>query len=1014
MHEPNLLNLLVCTFALTLLLAGPAAAQTGTITGTITDDESGDPLPGVNVLVVGTQSGAATGADGTYEITGVKPGTYTIRASFIGYGDETAEGVEVQSGETTVADIAMQQQAQGLDEVVVVGYGTEQAENLTGSVSSVQVDEVEGRPITDMSQALSGLAAGVNVTKGSGKPGADGARIRIRGVGTLGNSDPLVIVDGIPSSLSGLNPSDIESISVLKDAASAAIYGSRAANGVILVTTKQGRGGELQVQYDGYAGLQQPTRLMDMVFDMPTHMRLLNESKTNLGLSPQFPQEEIEAYESNSDPILYPNTNWYDWAFQNPTPVTSHTLSVRGGLEPLSYYLSGGYLGQDGLIGVTSKDRYNLRLNTEANLSSRFTVGTNLYGYWQEVQGDYNTMSLFLDAATTPGVVPYHDGRYGGAQARGEGFVGNPKAWLDSRDNSSTRRFFLGKAYAEWSILENLTAEVNGAIEIDDERSKNLNLPVTLYNLRTDEVARGQKDNITLNELDVLDRQLTFYSTLNYEERLGDHRLKVLGGTEAQSFRSESIGTSVEQIYSPNTPVLDAGSANPTSSGSVSEWALLSYFGRVQYNYSERYLLELNARYDGSSRFREGLRWGFFPSVSAGWRVSEEPFFPETNLVSNLKLRGSLGTLGNQQIGTYPYQSLYQLGLYYNFGGQLVQGAAQTALANQDIRWETTRTANVGIDLGLLEGRLNLTAEYFDKRTSDILVRVPVPDYLGNRTAPYQNIGRMRNTGWEASLSYNGSYEGFTFGAGANLTHVSNEVTQYKGETPAINGSFIIKEGLPYQSIYGYKVEGLFQSEEEVANAAEQGPLTAPGDLQYADLNGDGVISPDDRTVIGNTIPELNYGFNVDLGYKGVQLSALFQGLAGVDRYLEGKNVFPFVNGDRALAAEFWLDRWTPENRDTDVPRLTNPASYDWNYRNSEYWMQDGAYLRLKSLRLGYRLPPSWTQSLGIDHLQIYALGENLFTHTDFLGYDPERAPTDSGMGYPNVRTYTLGLQTRL
>jgi TonB-dependent starch-binding outer membrane protein SusC len=983
-----------------------------TVTGKVTD-ESGAGLPGVNVVLKGTASGTTTNGEGNYTLSIPDAQTGgTLIFSYIGYVTE-----EVPVNNRTSINIVLMPDIQSLSEVVVVGYGEQKKANLTGAVSSVSEEQLNGRPLTNMTQALSGLAAGVSVTQASGQPGNDNATIRIRGYGTIGdgNNNPLVLVDGIESSIAGINPNDIETITVLKDAASAAIYGSRAANGVILVTTKRGKKGRVTADYNTFFGWQSPTRLIDLVSDMPTHMELLNEAKANVGQAQRFSQSEIDTYRNANDPLLYPNTDWLKYYFGKPSYITQHNLSVSGGNDATVFNLSLGYLDQDGLVNITNTRRYNARLNLESKLNERFTIGTNLFGYGQRINGDYDVISTLIGEATSPGVVPvFPDGRFGGAQAAGEGLVGNPEGNFNNTDDHANRQFFLGKVYAQYQVIKGLTLQTNLALKYENEKESRLTSPFSLWNFRTDEVVRDVGQFINLSNANTQSRNITFFNTLNYIRAFGNHNVTLLLGHNLETFREEAFSASVSDLFSTATPVLGAGSRSPGVNGGISEWALLSYFGRLNYDYKSKYLFEANLRYDGSSRFSQNNRWGVFPSFSAGWVLTEENFLQDINFLNFLKLRGSWGRLGNQNIGIYPYQSVYDLNVYYNFGGALAQGIAQTELANSRIRWETTTTADVGVDAQLFNGKLNLTADYFHRLTDDILVQLPVPQTLGNKAAPFQNIAQVLNKGWEAEVRYQGKTGNFRYGIGANVTKVKNEVVKFKGETPAIEGVFITKEGIPFRSIYAYRYTGIFQTPDEVTNAPFQSNLTGPGDLRYENIDDDNRITGNDRQVIGNTIPEYTYGFTIDLGYKGFDLTALFQGVQNVDGYLQGHYVFPFpIGGERGMVPVKWLNRWTPDNTNSSVPRIVSQTDHNNNYLNSSYWMQDASYLRLKNIQVGYALPDKWVQKARMQHLRVYANAQNLFTFTKFEGFDPERSQTATTVTYPQVKVLSLGLQAK-
>ena len=988
-----------------------AENQQQSVSGKVTDS-SGSPLPGVTVVVKGTTQGTITDADGKYILTHI-PDDATLQFSFVGMRTQ-----EVAIAGQSNINVVLNDESIGIDEVVAVGYGIQKARKVTGSISKITDDAFVGRPLTDPSQALAGASTGVQVIQNSGQPGSENNQIRIRGVNTLtsGGQDPLVLVDGIASSMSNLNPNDIENVTVLKDAASAAIYGSRAAGGVILVTTKKGNAGKPVFEYNGYYGLQSPTRLLDLISDMATHMELINEAKTNVGVSPQFSQSEIDAYRVNRDPILYPNTDWNEVFYGTPRPIQNHNMSASGGNETVLYSLSLGYQGQEGLIGLINLDRYNLRANNEIKLTPKLKVNSTLSGSWETVTGPDDPMYGITLWATSPGVVPNYDGKYGGSQVPGDGDVGSPYAMWNSSNREKETQSFFGKLSLEYKITDGLTFQTNGGMTFNNSKVKMLEAPYELWNYRKDELASFSSgvSVISLYEDYSKDLLLTSYSTLNFEKEFKeDHYLNILFGQSIEKYKIERSSASVKDLYSIVTPVLGAGISEPTVGGSSAEWSLLSFFGRLNYDYKERYLFEANFRNDASSRFKKSNRWAFFPSFSIGWRISDEEFFPELNFVSDLKLRGSWGNLGNQNIGNYPYQAVYNIAQNYNYGGTLADGVAQTSLANEEIKWETTTTTDFALDLSLFKNRFNTSFDWFTRMTNDILVQLPIPLTMGNKSAPYQNIGEVRNQGWELEMSYRETFDDFKFNIGFNISHVQNEVVKYKGETPSINEQFIIKEGLPYQSIYGYKAIGIFQSVEEVAQSPVQDAShTAPGDIKYEDFSKDGIIDANDRQVIGNTIPKYNYGLNLGFSYKNFDFSALLQGSLDVDRYLRGVDVYPIATFDRGLIPKSWINRWTSENPSTTMPRITAP-DYSWNYSNSTFWMQDGSYLRLKNIQIGYNIPENVCNNIGIEDAKIYLNGKNLLTFTNYKGYDPERLSTDTSLGYPNTKIISIGLQIK-
>ncbi|MCY1719370.1 TonB-dependent receptor [Prolixibacteraceae bacterium Z1-6] len=994
-------------------------AKQGEVTGKVTD-ENGEPLPGVTIVIKGTTKGAVTNIDGNYTITDVTSGDILL-FSFVGMLSQ-----EIPVANQSKIDVAMKIDAIGIEEVVAVGYGTQKKVNLTGAISNVTAKELDARPITNMSNALSGLATGVYVSQSDGQPGRDEATIRIRGIGTLNDSNPLVLVDGIESSMSDINPNDVESISVLKDAASSAIYGSRAANGVILITSKKGAIGKLKVTYNGYYGIQSTTRKKDYLSDFATYMEMGNEAYANVGMAPIFAQSEIDLWKSSSDPIMTPNVDWVDVWLGDSAPVHSHFFSFAGGTEKTLYNFSLGYLDQEGITPDTWSKRYNFRMNWEGSILDNVKVGTNISGSWKDLE-DLDWAEIFHQM---PGI-PYErheDGRYGYAQALGAGTVNNPRAQWESREALERQTRFLGKIYLNWEIINGLKFSQNVAINYNNILNRTFQGQVDLWNFSENMIMRTLGDPESANNKNNEYFTITNYSTLNYAKTFSDdHNLNVLGGFSFEEYRKDQFGASIQEFHNNELQVLDAGLENPQVNGTASEWALMSYFGRVNYDYQGKYLFEANIRYDGSSRFKEGNKWGLFPSFSAGWRLSEEDFMSDIVWLDNLKLRASWGKLGNQNIGTYPYQTTYSLGQNYTMGEAVTSGIASTAVVNSDIKWETTTTTNIGVDATFF-GKLNVTAEYFDRLTDGILVPMEIPKTMGDKTKPVVNLAEVRNNGWEFSTNYQDKVGDLGYSLGFNISNVNNEVTKYQGEVRS-GGSFVTWEGYAFNSMYGYVCEGIIRTQEELDQLNAQAKelsgndgayyitnKTRPGDLKYKDLDGNGVIDSNDREIIGNTIPKYTYGISLGLNYKGFDFSALLQGVQGRDSYLEGVGIFPMgINGDRGQIPMEWVtDRYIPEDPSTwetaTLPRIVNIGSHNQNYKFSTSWKQDASFLRVKSVQLGYNIPN--TKSFGFEKIRVFFSGENLLTFTKFEGYDPERSQTATDITrYPLQKTVTFGAQ---
>jgi TonB-linked SusC/RagA family outer membrane protein len=1006
----------------TITAAGPVATPPPPITvhGKVVN-QKGEPLPGVTVTVKGG-SMAATDEKGEFTLTNVDPNALV---TFTGVNLET---YETRLHGRTRLDLTLEVRANKLNEVVIVGYGVQQKVNLSGSVATVNYDqELENRPITDVSSALSGLAPGLSVSQTTGQPGHTGSVLRVRGVGTLNTSDPLIIIDGVVGSLNNLNPDDVASISVLKDAASASIYGSRAANGVILVTTKRGRKGKTMVEYNAYAGIDRATHLFKPVTDYPTYMQLMNQinKADNPGNTDLFKPATIAAWQNATDRVLFPNTNWMDIMFGQGA-ITNHNVSISGGNDKTSVYLSMGYLYDKGIIQTTSAKKYSLRLNLDHKISDKLKVGGNIAGYWNNVQEPFDvTTLLYYSANSVPGETPklVKDGtvRYGGRNTVDESNnVANPLQYINTWFYPQTGEYAFGKLYGEWEILKGLKWQANGSADIYNKEIKQYKYAGAIQNLWN-----FQQNVVTVNNANtpsVLYQSntnslyLTFYSTLNYTRAFGQHHLNVLAGTSREYSQGSSFSGQIQGFPSNDTWELGAGLSQPQVSGSSSSYSLSSYFGRANYDYKGKYLLEANLRYDGSSRFAPGHRWGVFPSFSGAWRLSEEEFFKNAGLdfVNNLKFRGSWGKLGNQSINLYQFMNLYSAGLNYPFGGTVNAGLAPVSMANPDITWESTTTTDAGMDLTLFRQKLDMTFDWYDRETNHILEQLPLSFLYGGLTPPYQNVGKVRNRGWEVSATYKDKAGPVTWSLGGNLAYNTNTVVYFQGNPnviTAMGNNSVIKQGLPIDALYGYKADGTFKSQDEISKWAKQklSGTNKPGDLKYEDVKKDGVIDGNDRVYLGSVIPKYTYGFNAAVGYKGIVLSALFQGIAGVSRYYNNLWYTSAIRPGREINSHF-LNAWSAAHPNSNIPRLTTDNNSD-NTQASSFWVQNGSFLRLKNLQLTYTVPLKWVEHLGIARLQVYANAQNPFTWTKYNGLDPETGNyTDYQIENPNVRVLTFGL----
>ncbi|HVU54007.1 MAG TPA: TonB-dependent receptor [Puia sp.] len=985
-------------------------------------NQKGEPLAGVTIRVKGRRNMTSTNDNGEFTLEGVDA---NATLQFTGV---SVEDYETKLNGKTELTLTLTAKVNRLNEVVIVGYGTQKKLNLSGSVATVNYDqELENRPITDVSQALSGMAAGISVSQTTGQPGKGGAVLRVRGVGTLNDATPLVIIDGVVGSLNNLNPNDVASISILKDAASASIYGSRAANGVILVTTRRGKEGKTQVRYDGYAGFEKASHLFKPVTDYVTYMKLMNgiNKADNPGNIDLFKQSTIDAWQNATDRTLFPNTNWVDLIFGRGS-ITNHNLSISSGTDKTNFYLSMGYRYEKGIMESTDNRKYSLRLNLDHKVSNKIKVGGNIAAYWSRVNEPFDvTTLLYYSSNSTPGTTPYmvKNGQilYGGRNTDDESNnVINPLQYMRTWFFPQTGEYALGKLYGQWSILKDLQLDVNGSAETYNKEWKQYKLSGAVQNLWN-----FQKDQITVNNANVASVlqqdndnsiYLTLYSTLHYAHNFGDHHLSALAGLSREYYTIGSFSGSIQGFPGNNTWELNAGLSQPKVTGTSSENALASYFGRVNYDYKGKYIVEGNLRYDGSSRFGPDNHWGLFPSFSAAWRLSEENFFKGMGLafVDDIKLRGSWGRLGNQNIGLYQYMNLYSAGLNYIFGNALSAGLAPTKLSNPNITWESTTTTDAGADIMLLRQRLAITFDWYDRRTNDILVQVPLSSLYGGLTPPYQNVGVVSNKGWELALNYRDKVDDVSYAVGGNISSNTNVVVHYQGNPDVIQATAnnsIIKQGLPINAIYGYVAAGTFKNQDDIDKWAKQklSGSNKPGDLKYMDIKEDGVINGSDRTFLGSVIPKYVYGFNLQVGYKGVQLAALFQGVGKVSRYYSNLWYTTAIRPGREINSYF-LNAWSAANPNSNIPRLTLDNNSD-NTQASSFWVQDASYLRLKNLQLSYTVPDKWVRKVFVTGLQVYVNAQNPFTWTKYNGLDPESGDfTDYQIENPNVRIYTLGI----
>lgn len=998
--------------------------QTIVVSGVV-KDANGLPLPGVTIKVKGTNKGVLTGNNGSYRIEAVDEQAVLV-FSFIGY---VVQEVPV-AGQTQV-NVVLKEESSKLNEVVVVGYGTQKKANLTGAVATVGGDELTKRPVVSAAAMLEGTMPGVQINQGSGEPGNEGVSIRIRGNGTFSSagSDPLVLIDGVPGNFSDVNPTDIDNVSVLKDAASASIYGSRAANGVVLVTTKQGKAGKMSVQYDGNLGIYKPTKMFKLITNSAQYMELYNEARLNSGLNDVnslYPQDQIDLYRNSTDRLKYPNTDWLSLIFKT-APTQNHNLTFNGGNDKTTYNVSLGYVDQNGIIKGFNYKRYTGRVNLTSKMNDHIKFGTNILlkgGTTESIPG--GSKDLFLSAmsqAPTYGpFLPDGSGRYTYKAYDFEYNNKNAVAVLDKKFTHNTNDYAVNaQGWIEVQFTKDLSWYTKGAVNINMDKYKDFKSTIDEYYYRSGQLGTSLDLGKGLTDQDQQTVYTNLYSYLNYAHDFNGHNIKAQAGYSIEQSKYSYLQGYRKNFADESLQELNAGGADLQNAyGTSNQWAIMSYFGRLNYDYKGRYLLEGNLRYDGSSKFYGKNKWGIFPSFSAGWRVTEEQFVKDLSLnwLNNFKLRGSWGKLGNQKVAVggyeklYPYQALLDLTGNYSFDNStLSTGVAQTSLNNPDIKWETTTMTDIGADITLFKN-FNVTFDWYKKRTTDILRQSQVTAIVG-LSAPFINDGIVENTGVELGLNYNnviqsGALHGLSYNFGVNLDRFKNKLVKY-GQQDIYDYTTNL-EGQPIGNFYMLDVVGIFQSAQEVASSPKQfNDNTLPGDLKYKDVNGDGKIDANDRTLISGAYPKLNYSFNMGANFKGFDFSARFQGVYGVKSYVSGWGVTPFVQGSPPTTD--WLDRWTPEHPSTTTPRIywgwSAPQKFS---RASSYFLQDASYLRLKNVVLGYTLPAKVTKGIGLERVRLYFSGDNLFTSTKFKGLDPERYGNGDLVQYPQNKIYSFGL----
>lgn len=990
-----------------LLAAIPAITQAQQkISGKVTGSSDNQPVAGASVTIKGTNRGTRTDNNGVFTIDAANGTTIVISA--VGYTT-----IERVVGTDDFSNIELQVAESDLNEVVVVGYGTKKKASLTGALSVLDMKERENRPITNASQALHGVA-GLWVNQAGGKPGQGVAAIKIRGIGTLNNSNPLVLVDGIEYNMNEINPATIESITVLKDAA-AAIYGSRAANGVILVTTKGGQKGRMKVDYSFSHGIQQVTYLPDVVWDPIQYMQmkvqaLKNEGKTAVDYS----EAQIEEYRNGmlTDPYTYPNINWFDLVTKNGY-LQQHNLRFSGGTDKITFSMALGFMDQDGiLIANNHARRYQMDLNLTAQVSNRLKVGGSIKGNYREYTENAHGTSYFFNRfhRVLPIFTPYlADGRYGNVvfPTPGRNAVENLMMLLKEGSNYHVAQRALLTVFGEYKLPFNITYHAKLGVDKIDGVARQFVPYLTTYNPKT-EVPYYYNNNPYSYNYDNNDLNISFYHTLNWQKDLGLHNLSAMVGSSYTDFDNSQFDARIYGYFDNTLTDLNAGSRDMAVTGSRTEDVLISYFSRLGYEYDGKYLLDVTFRYDGSARFARGHQWGFFPAVSAGWRIDKEGFFANVKNVDLLKLRASWGKMGNQAVPLYSYLNAVNLGLDYSFNNVISAGAAVTDYSDPLISWETTTSYNAGVDAELWNGKLGASVDVFKRRTTDILRPVQIPSQVGDLNGPDRNVGTVDNTGFELVLSHRNRIGELTYEFSGQVTYVKNKVVDLNGER-IISSRRITQEGYPIDSYYLLEAIGIYQDQDEIDNSATVSNNVRPGYLRYKDQNKDGKINGDDRIITGSSIPDFMFGFSLNFGYKGISLNTFWQGVQGVDIYPTANLAFPFNNG-AGVTKEWITDSWTPERRNAPLPILTTATGATENFQQSTFWLQDASYLRLKNIQLKYDLPTKWVEKFA-KSMSVFVNGANLFTISKFKKFDPEKdIKNDNLYEYPSLKTYSFGL----
>lgn len=1025
----------IFVIGLLVIMTSGAIAQSNIIKGIVTEDE-GAPMIGVSILEKNTSNGTITDVDGSYSLK-VNSDKAILVFSYLGYKSQ-----EVALDGRTMIDIRLELDSKVLDDIIVTGYRKETRTDISTAISSIKSRDIEKLVVSGVEQALQGQTPGVSVTQVTGSPGDDIA-VRIRGAGTLGNNNPLFIVDGVPTSgnINMFSTNDIQSIEVLKDGASAAIYGSRASNGVVIVTTKRGKSGKPVFSLNVSNGIQTPIRLPKLL-NASEYLTIRNEAINNANTL-RNPANQIKPYDVAILDTL-PNVNWLDKVFAN-APIQQYALSSMVGNDNSNLYISADYQNQDGIFKGQNFKKYQVRINGETG-NKFFRIGNNLsFGHTERKVigssgdgfGAGNELSAIRYALIAAPVFSGKDAQgrdikvtseLGDPTLYGDGNA-NPLVLINNTDWRINRSRIFGNVFAEITPIKDLKLRTTLGGDFTFEREK----------LFKERLSAAIYEPTSLNEGRVFNQTLIWNTTASYDKSFGKHKLSGLIGTEVITNHTDYIGASANNFRrtDPLFRYLSASVAedimNVGISGIATEWALVSYFGMLGYNFDNKYILSGALRKDGSSRFGPENRWGIFPSVSGAWIVSNEEFLRDNNLISELKLRASWGKLGNQEIGVYPYSSLVSTGdRVYAFGENIVTGSSILETGNSAIKWETSTQSNLGLDLGLWQDKLTFTTDIFRKVSEDVLVRVPIPQSGGSTRAPYINAASVENKGIEFALSYRSTGKDFNYYVSPNVSIVRNKVLSIAGSEPILGGFGLsdgpltkTEPGRPIGSFFLWEMDGIFQSMEEIESSPYQTKDTRPGDVKFVDINGDNIIDDKDRSHAGNPFPEFTYGMQLGVNYKNFDLSAMLQGVQGNDVYFLYGN-FAYETQSRGFNSYAdILNRWTPTNTDTNIPKVSLDDR-NGNRRASTRFLYDGSYMRIRNISLGYNLKSvlKWDQ---ISAMRVYFTVQNAFTFTKYPGLDPEiqaNANDTRGLGLssdlavgidwgtvPAPRTYVAGIK---